>query len=244
MSQNQLLKQHTPSTSQTLFPLNLRNINQLFPGFTLGDFAVIEGSSSVTSLTSLLCVRAQLAKQLGGLNSNVVFIDGGNTFRLYQITRLAQLHQLNPKQVLDNIYISRAFTAYQLSTLIMDKLKAAIQQFRAKIVIISDISGFFLDNALSDYEAQRVFCQVTTYLANFARENQIILIATNPPHQNTKRNAYLENLVHQRAGIVLSLGQTAYARTVSLKKHPCLKLGSIELPSTNVTLTDYIGERA
>lgn len=230
--------------TQSLFPLNLRNVNQLFPGFAEGDFAVIGGSSSAVSLTSLLCVRAQLARQLGGLKSGVVFIDGGNTFRLYQITRLAQLHQLNPKQVLDNIYISRAFTAYQLTTLIMHKLKLAIKQFGAKLVIISDISEFFLDNNLSDYEAQRVFSQVTTYLSNFARENQIILIATNSPRQNTKRNSIIQNLLHQRVSVVLSLGQTAYARTISLEKHPYLNLGSVELPSANVTLTDYLGESA
>jgi RecA/RadA recombinase len=230
--------------SQTLFPLNLRNVSQLFPGFAEGDFALIEGASSVMSLTSLLCVRAQLAKQLGGLNSSVVFIDGGNTFRLYQITRLAQLHQLNPKQVLDSIYIARAFTAHQLTTLIMQKLKPAIQQFQAKIAIVSDLSEFFLDDDLSEFEAQRVFSQVTTYLSNFARENQIILIATNPPHQNTKRNTFLQNTMHQKAGVVLSLGQTAYTRTVTLEKHPYLKLGSVELPSPNVTLTDYIGESA
>jgi hypothetical protein len=243
LSQNQLCK-HTPSTHQTLFPLNLRNVNQLFPGFTEGDFAVIGGSPSIMSLISLLCVRAQLAKQLGGLNSNVIFIDGGNTFRLYQITRIAQLYQLNPKQVLNNIFISRAFTAHQLTTLIMQKLRVAIQQFGAKLAVISDLSEFFLDDDLSEYEAQSVFCQVTDYLSNFARENQIIIIATNPPHQNTKRKQSLQNLMRQKAGVLLTLGQTAYARTVTLEKHPFLKLGSVELPPQNVTLTDYLGENA
>lgn len=196
------------------------------------------------SLTSLLCVRAQLAKQLGGLNCKVVFIDGGNTFRLYQITRLAQLYQLSPRQVLDNIFVSRAFTAYQLTTLIMQKLKVAIKQFGTKLAIISDISELFLDKDLSDHEAQRVFSQVTTYLSNFARENKIVLITTNPPHQSSKRNDLLQNLMHQKADVVLSLGQTTYVRTISLDKHPYLRLGSVELPSANITLTDYMGESA
>ncbi|PIU59583.1 hypothetical protein COS86_03495, partial [Candidatus Bathyarchaeota archaeon CG07_land_8_20_14_0_80_47_9] len=60
--------------------------------------------------------------QIGGLATDVVFVDGGNTFRLYQVARLAQLHQLNPKEVLERIYISRAFTAYQMTSLIMEKL--------------------------------------------------------------------------------------------------------------------------
>jgi hypothetical protein len=142
MSQNTLVKT-TPS--QPLLSLNIRNINRLFPGFTIGASALIYGSTSVLSLESFLCVRAQLPAQLGGLGSNVVFVDGGNTFRLYQIASLAKLHQLDPKQTLERIYLSRAFTAYQMTALILEKLKETVNQFDAKLAIISDIAGFFLD---------------------------------------------------------------------------------------------------
>ena len=241
LNQNKLC---VPASSQTLLQLNLRGVNQLFPGFTEDDFALIHGSSSVLSLTSLLCVRAQLANQLRGLNSKVIFIDGGNTFRLYQIARLAQIHQLNPKQVLDNIYVSRAFTAYQLTALIMQKLETGIKKYEAKFAIISDISEFFLDKDLSDTEAQRVFSQIAAYLSNFARENHVILIATYLPHQEAKRNGYLQTLASAKASVVLSLKQTEYAKVISLEKHPCLNLGSVELPSANITLTDFMGDSA
>jgi hypothetical protein len=112
MSQNLIVK---PTMAQPLFSLNIPDVDELFPGFTSGDFAILYGSPSVISLTSLLCIRAQLPAQLGGLGSNVVFIDGGNTFRLYKIACLAQLHHLNPRQALERIFISRAFTAYQLT---------------------------------------------------------------------------------------------------------------------------------
>ena len=180
MSQNTIVKT-TPS--QTLLSLNMRNINQLFPGFATGDFAVLYGSHAVSSISSLLCIRAQLPPQLGGLGSNTVFIDGANTFRLYQITRLARLHQLDPKQVLDRIYISRAFTAYQMTSLILQKLEDAVKTCNAKLVIVSDIAAMFLDKDVEDEEAKRIYSQVTTRLSNFAREHQIIIIATYPPHQ-------------------------------------------------------------
>ena len=61
----------------------------------------VSRSYAVQSLVTLLCIRAQLPPQLGGLTSSVVFIDGANTFRLYQTTRLARLLQLDPKQVLN-----------------------------------------------------------------------------------------------------------------------------------------------
>ena len=237
LSQNRLVK---VTQSQQLLSLNMRNVNQLFPGFTIGDFAVIYGSTSILSLTSLLCVRAQLPAQLGGLGGNVVFVDGGNTFRIYQVARLARLHQLNPKQTLDRIYISRAFTAYQMTTLILEKLNKSVKRFEAKLAVISDIAGFFLDKDVPENEAHRVYSQVTAYLSKFAKENQIILIATYPPHQETRRNNFLHALTCGRANTVISLRQTTYKREIVLEKHPRYMSGIAEFSSENLTLTDFI----
>ena len=227
-----------PALSQPIFPLNLRNVNEIFPGFTLGDFAVLKGSS-VSSLTSLLCVKSQLPTQLGGLQSNVIFIDGGNTFELYQIARLAQLHHLNPKQVLDNIYLSRAFTAYQATALVLLHLKEAINKYNAKLVIISDIAGFFLDKDIPEDEAQRIFRQVTTFLSNFARETQTIIIATYPQHAETARNSFLQTLTQAKANVVLSLRRTGYSRQFVLEKHSYLSSKVAELPLEDLTLLDF-----
>ncbi len=235
MSQNLIVK---PALSQPIFSLNIRRVNEIFPGFALGDFAVLQGSS-VLSLASLLCVRAQLPAQLGGLQSNVVFIDGGNTFRLYQIAELARIHHLSPKQVLDNIYISRAFTAYQATSLIMHYLGETIRKYNAKLVIISDIAGFFLDKDIPDYEAQRIFSQLTTYLSNFARKTQTIVIATYPQHADSPRNNFLQTQTCTRASVVLSLRKTSFARQFLLEKHPYLSTGVSEVPLEDTTLADF-----
>jgi len=231
-----------PALSQPVFPLNIRSVNEVFPGFALGDFAVLQGS--VSALTSLLCVKAQLPAQLGGLQSNVVFIDGGNTFNLYQIAQLAQIHHLNPKKVLDSIFISRAFTAYQATTLITNHLKEAIKKYKAKLAIISDIAGFFLDKDIPEVEAQRIFSHITVFLSNFAREQQIIIIATYPPHTETERNNLLHASTCSKANVVLSLRKTSYARQFVLEKHPYLSLGVAEVPIEDLTLADFVEANA
>ena len=170
----------------------------------------------------------------------MVFLDGGNTFELYKIAELSRMHHLPPKQVLDNIYISRAFTAYQLVALIMQKMEVAIKKYNAKTVIVSDLSGFFLDNDIPEFEAKRLFSQATSFLANFAREKNITLIATYLPHRNEKLNTELQILATAKSSVVLSLKRTKYERIISLDKHPYLKLGSMELPSQTTRLTDFI----
>jgi len=238
MTQNLMAK---PIMAQPLFSLNMPGVDDLFPGFAPGDFAVLCGSPSVISLTSLLCIRAQLPAQLGGLGSNVVFIDGGNTFRLYKIARLAQLHQLNPREILERIYISRAFTAYQLTSLILDKLEETVKKYDAKLVVISDIAGFFLDNDVAHEEAQRVYSQIVGYLQNFAKKHQIVVVATYLPYSESHRNILLQEITCARASTVLSFTKTTYTREVTLEKHPSFVLGTAELPSENLTLTDFMG---
>jgi len=237
MYQNLMMKPE----AQPRLSLNMPGVDDLFPGFTPGEFAVLQGSPSIISLTSLLCVRAQLPTQLGGLSSSVVFIDGGNSFRLYKIARLAQLNQLDPEEVLGRIFVSRAFTAYQLTSLIMEKLEQTISRYNAKLVVISDIAGFFLDNDVPQEEAQRIYSQIVSYLSNLARKLGIIIIATYLPYTDNKRNESLQEMTSQRASTVLSLSKTAYTREVTLEKHPSFVLGTAELPSENLTLTDFMG---
>ena len=229
------------ATSQPCFSLNMPGVDELFPGFSPGDFAVLYGSPSVISLTSLLCIRAQLPKQLGGLGSNVIFIDGGNTFRLYKISRLAQLHHLNPREVLERIFISRAFTAYQLTSLILDKLEETIKTYNAKLVVISDIAGFFLDNDIPHEEAERVYSQILNYLSAFAKKHQIILIATYLPYSDNPRGSSFQEITCNKASTVLTYTKTPYTREITLEKHPRYVLGVAELPSENLTLTDFMG---
>jgi hypothetical protein len=244
MDRNNELTQHLiakPAMTQPLLSLNMPGVDELFPGFAPGDFAVLYGSPSVISLTSLLCIRAQLPPQLGGLGSNVVFIDGGNTFRLYKIARLAQLHQLDPREVLERVFISRAFTAYQLTSLILDKLEENVKKYDAKVVVISDIAGFFLDNDVAAEEAQSVYSQIVTYLESFAQKHQIVVVATYLPYQESRRNGLLQELTRARANTVLAFSKTAYTRKVTLEKHPFFMLGTAETPSRNLTLTDFMG---
>jgi hypothetical protein len=237
MSQSTIIR---TAPAKNLLSLNMRNITPLFPGFQEGDFALLYGSHGIQSIATLLSIRAQLPPQLGGLGSNVVFIDGGNTFRLYQTARLARLCHLDPKQALNRIYISRAFTAYQMTTLLMRKIDEAIKSYNAKLVIISDIAAMFLDKDVEEEEARRIYSQVIAYLSRFARENQIIVVATYPPHAESQRNNYLQTLTSRKANVVIALNQTKYEQELFLEKHPTFMLGSAELPTEILPLTAFL----
>lgn len=237
LSQNVLVRS---LSSQALLTLNMPGIDNLFSGFETGDFATLYGTAAVMPLSFLLCVRAQLPNQLGGVGTGVIFVDGGNTFRLYQVSRIAQLHQLDPRQVLKHIYISRAFTAYQMTSIILEKLKEIVNKYNMKLVVISDIAGLYLDKDIKPREAKRIFCQLTAYLSSFAKENQLIIIATYPSHCHSKRNTFLHALTLGKANVVISVRSSKCGQDFVLEKHPHLMLGHAEFPSENLTLTEFM----
>ncbi|MCW4005467.1 MAG: hypothetical protein NWF04_02550 [Candidatus Bathyarchaeota archaeon] len=245
MSQTLIVKNpQTQQTTQTQRRLStgMRSLNDLFPGFAIGDFAVVYGSSavSVASFASILCVRAQLPTQLGGLNSNVVFIDAANAFNQNQISRRAQLSHLNPKKALSKIVLSKAIDAYHLTQTIMEHLHTMVNQVNAKLVVVSNIAELFLSHDVPKEEAHYAFAQITAYLQDFARKNHVTVITTFPPSPDKDQNRQLRQLAAEQANVVINLSETTYDRDFILEKHPQFMLGSAEFCFNTVNLTDFM----
>ena len=233
-----------PLSSQGLLSFNIRNVETLFPGFTMGDFVVMYGQPYVSTLSLLLAVRAQLPYQLGGLESSVVFVDGGNTFRLYKVSRLARLHHLKPREVLERIFISRAFTMHQMTSLLLDGLEEAAKRHGAKLVIVSDFEGLFLDEDIKPEESREIFSQVVAYVSEFAKNNDAIVIAACPPHYYCRYGAFLHAVACSKSTITISIIKKRsypFERQFMLEKHPSFKLGAVNFPSKNLTLHDFMG---
>ena len=225
---------------QPRLSFNMENIDDVFPGFALGDFALLHGSSAALPLSMLLCVRAQLPSQLGGLGTNVTFVDGGNTFRLYDVSTIAQVHELDPKEVLERILISRAFTAYQMTSIVFDRLRETLERYSSKLIVVSDIAGLYLDKDVPEREAKHVFSQLALYLSRFAEENHVIVVATYPPHYPSKRNFFLKSIVCGRANVVASVKPTRHGGQFVLEKHPLFSLKRTVFPSEDLTLSKFV----
>ena len=210
--QKQLLTKESTSRAVTRFTFNISAIDSLFPGFKTGDFAILYGPESVTSLTSLFCVRAQLPARLGGLESDVVFIDCASSSSLSNIERTVQLQHLDAEAALERVHHIRVHTAYRLTSIIMEKLYETVKTSDAKLVVISDIAAPFLHENVDDHEARTVFSQIMNYLSNFAKQHGIIIIATYLPHESSTRNCMLQEIINAKANTVLRFTKTPFLR--------------------------------
>lgn len=236
MMQNMMVK---TQTAQQKFAFNTPEVDNLFPGFTQGEFAVIYGSPSVTTLASLLCVRAQLPTQLGGLSSNVIYIDSANTFKPEEITQYAKQNHINGQIARQRILNFSAFNSYQLTSFITEKLEEKITSCNAKLVVVSDIANLFLNSAFPKEEIQRAYSQIINYLVYLAEKHQIIIVATYPNHEGSIRNIALKQMTLSQANTVLSYFKAPYTAEINLEKHSSYMLGTAEPPSPNMSLTNF-----
>ena len=209
----------TAHALQTSSELNLTGIDQFDKTIKLklGQFAVFHGNAA-KSLSSLICVRATLPEPLG-LDSDVIFLDGGNIFDAYAISEYALHHQLNAEKTLARIHLSRAFTYHQLSTLINEKLPHAIDLFRSRIVMVSDITALYCDQDVAKQEKEEsldILRRDVRSLTVLAEKKRSIIIATNLQPRNRRMDAALL----QTAPVSAKLEDHDTFTQLTLTRHP------------------------
>ncbi|MEM2567744.1 MAG: hypothetical protein QXH20_04640 [Candidatus Bathyarchaeia archaeon] len=219
--------------------LRISVVDEIFPGFDVGDFGVLCGGDA-PAVGFALCVRSIAPFEMGGLRSEVVFIDGGNSFNPYLVAEVARGFGLEPRYVLERIYVSRAFTAYQLSTLILEKLNSFLDRCNAGLVYVSDISNLFLDRDIPKTEAQDLFVKVCAALSEIASKRRKIVLATYTQDKSSKRGVFFEAVLFGRSNVIVKLDRRGKIIRFSLLDHPRLKPFSVDIPLEDVFLTDFM----
>jgi len=226
--------------SNGVLALGIPKIDDAFPGFQRGDVAVLWGHPLCRTLSFLLSVRCQLRLTEGGFNSKVIYLDGGNTFDPYSVSAIAREYGLEPRCVLENIFVSRAFTAYQLTALVFEKLEDALKDQRSKLVVVSDVAGLFLDRDVPKKEGMDVFMKMTRFLAELASRREVVIVASYFPRRYSGRSLFLEAVLFGRASTVIGLKESHGALKFVLESHPSMKPFTIDFPSNAVTMDMFM----
>jgi hypothetical protein len=219
--------------------LGVPAVDNIFPGFEAGDFAVLYGDQ-VSFMAFALCVRSILPTEKGGLNSSVVFVDGGNSFNPYLVADLARIYDLDPRAALEKVYVSRAFTAYQLSSLILEKLEPFLNIKRSRLLVVSDIASLFLDRDVPKTEAKDLFMKVCAKLSEIAGKKQTLVLATYYPERSSRRGLFFEAVLFGRSNVIVKFERRGSVLRFVLQDHPRIKPFSIDFQSEDVQLTNYM----
>ncbi|RLF10636.1 MAG: hypothetical protein DRJ98_05625 [Thermoprotei archaeon] len=127
---------------------------------------------------------------------NVLYIDGWNTANIYELYRLAELEGLG-EEALRRILISRAFTAYQLLTL-LQRLEENVERFSPILLVLAEPVRLFLDEDVPRREGIDMFASALGKLRAFIKRSGVSVAAftaLSPEDVKRRRSVFINLLV-------------------------------------------------
>jgi predicted ATP-dependent serine protease len=212
-------------------------IDSFLEGFNSSTLTLIESNHSFSfEILSILCVRA--VKLYG---DGVVYVDGGNSIEPYTIASLSMRAGLKADDVLSKIMAARAFTAYQLDSIISDRLEEVVRRENPVLLIISCITDLLTDRSIRKKEAVTILRRSLSHIKKISHEHNLITIITKKVHPSTARALSLDDLLYEEAQEIIQLK----------RKRKEIEIQSINRglimhyeppPILQTTLDDFIGD--
>ena len=203
-------------------------------GLRSSTVTLIEGSHPFLSdLIASLCVQAVIA-----FDENVVFVDGGNSIAPYVIADFSKRAGLEMGYVLSKINVCRAFTAYQMSTVLGDRLRKAVEDCDPSLLIVSGIANFFLDGGMGKCERVYMLERGLLDIGDLTRKYGLITVLTDP--LGACRHGMLQSIIYGSADEVLGIT----ARRKGIRLHMLsdgMVMDYCPVPSHQTTLDEFNG---
>ena len=161
------------------FSLGFPHLDSILRPLTPSFMTTISGAEA-SVVAELAAFKAQLPLEMGGLNSTVLFIDGGNHSDPYLFSSLTRQKGFRPNTTMRRVATCRVFTIYQLADLISEHLVPAAADYAARLVIISDLLSTFNEPELEEREARRLLSAVELVL-RLVKKNTLVLVTLVSP---------------------------------------------------------------
>ncbi len=203
-----------PATSLYGLLSSFRFIDNLVGGLKSDSIVLLKGSKTATLLAERYCLRAQLPEELGGLAGRAYFLDGGNSFDVYQFTSMAREHQLDLDSALNKLVITRAFTAYELLQLVSKDAVDVFDAYSPRLLAVSDAFGLLGQDIDAD-EGIRIMHGVGRAIRKISEERQVPIVVTAPSGAGQ-----LEFFFRDYCNVVLELNSGDDQIEMNLLKHP------------------------
>lgn len=141
----------------------------------LHGLVLFTGHACVLPLSQLLCL------QYLHRGEPVVLVDGANAFDPLLFSDAARAHQLNLRELLDAIHLSRVYTCHQLEALFTEHLRQAVTAFRPRAVLCLGLLDTLYDEDVSVAEATRIFRRLRISLIALSHHLPILAACPAPP---------------------------------------------------------------
>ncbi|MBS3749167.1 MAG: hypothetical protein KGY65_03750 [Candidatus Thermoplasmatota archaeon] len=150
----------------------IREIDEILGGLHTGNITAFIGKSKLLStLLHRVCVNT-----VDMFHSPSIVLDAENQINPFLLARLARLQITSDEDVLQNVYLSRAYTIYQLTDLIHSHVESLIQKKRPVTLILTGVCSLLADANLSKDEANHLFTHMMKKIKQMTEQYQIATV--------------------------------------------------------------------
>jgi len=161
-------------------PVPYTQLMQQFKSAPHGKLYCLHGTGGVFRIS--LAAAAHVL--LGG--RPVTLVDGTNRFDVYYLAEFARKHagvrpdgrRITPEEMLDNIFVSRAFTCYQMEAVITERLPLFVRQRGSPVVIIFGLLDTFYDDQAPLFQVKAGLERIAGSLRRLRQDNVAVLLAS------------------------------------------------------------------
>jgi DNA repair protein RAD51 len=157
--------------------------NLLGGGIETGSITEIFGEfrTGKTQICHTLCVTCQLSKEQGGGGGKALYIDTEGTFRPEKLGPIADRYELDPEEVISNVYYARAYNSEHQNKLLIQAC-ALMAENKFSLLVVDSATALYR----TDYSGRGELSARQMNLAKFLRnlqkiadEFQVAVVITN-----------------------------------------------------------------
>jgi|ADurb_Cas_03_Slu_FD_contig_81_331094_length_864_multi_3_in_0_out_0_1 hypothetical protein len=221
---------------QSMVRTSIPTLDAFFGGLRPSCMTLIDSSDRlVFDLTHILCVNG-----VSTLSRDAVWVDGGNCVDPYELGRICRRFGLDRTEILDSISVARAFTAYQLVSLIDERLESEVQRTGAGMVIVSCLPDMFQDKEMRWSESYQLIRRCVERLQEVSRREGTATLITNHGLMKILQRKSLKNLLYGAADEILRIENAAGCLRMTLPNSQESMLYHA-VPHNQTTLEEFVG---
>ncbi len=217
----------------------------LRPGFHTADtFRTVRAESGVPAIDSLLeggiesglvhlfygarvlhedflrfAVKAQTSKRKGGLESPTIIIDSANMIKIERLTELSFELGFEPENVMDNIYITRAFNSSQTYDLIMNQMENFLNTVPARVLMVTGLPNLYVEEGLKGEGLQHI-SHMASKIAAVTLQRGLFTLVSVPASARSPNYPEGGRTLTTSAQVHIQVTESPSRTTYTLAKHP------------------------
>lgn len=176
------------------------DIGRIVPGKTV----LLYGSS--TAYYTSLVVMKEVLRRLPSL----AVVDGANRFDAYRLARLAQIDGRDPLDVLDRVFLSRVFTAFQMDGVLTRGVEPFMNETGTRVLIVLGLLHTFYDEQISVREAEKSLARINAKFGSMKKNGVSILLASEKLMPSQKQREYFSLRMKAMADDVYEVNSGPY----------------------------------